>query len=983
MNNRHRISERGGYKIKVNKKDFNNNIYKTNNYFINSNNKDFNSAKLYKMNTYIQPLQSTKPTKNFDNHTFISSYANNGVINTKIIKCKNNSNSEEKIRKKNININIYDEQNHKDGNILEDLINNKYLKPILECQDIDEKLFNCNLKEPVKNSFNVSLNDFFNRKTKYFLNFKTPKLEISKIPRGLSINTHNFSNNNNSNQNRDNYYNNNANNDVIIQNHNNRTFESNNNNNHTNNYYNDIQMTNNYYNNNEINMVNFQSYNNNIVHFSSEGKKGRDYAYFDNNPLIYYSYEKNKNLFENKPNAYINNKNNNNIYNIHNIHYLNEENNLYNNNNNNIINYNKLNSPLNYYFKSQTYTQKKNRTNLDKYTKYKSKKHTYNNKEIHRRNVGNITTLDHRNNYLYDNNEYKYNKYDNIKNIIKENNNVKKNKYDYNKKLFDIYRGKLINEFFRLIEKAINKYLHKIFKFFVDLLLLNSKPNNKIDEIFIPKIYLEKLTNQKEESSSIRGSAHLKKDKYFKIFYLDKKFSQKPKFLVGKNKTNLSNLSQLNLDNKIYNNTNNTNNTNNNSFIINNSKKNNKIVKPNKIIKNEIIYNSKDKNKNNNANILKINRYSLLTNKNSSNHMNANNNNIQVIDINNSLNQYIYKKKIRLSKNITFMNKINKLSNTNNKEINKEDILSNSKGKIIDIDIDLGKPIKEINDISPLQNIFINDYHNKRYKTSLSTNKREKRKKKHRSKNKKLSLPKKKYVEEGYDSHLARNDEDDLDDISNTKRNNSYDNKLNSGINLNNSYNLNNKYFKQFINDNDYNYIDLDNENKNKKKNYKNILVKNIVTLDKRLFIHINYIFSLYSQNTLNINKKDKYDHDLLDIKRIIVFSIIVQTKHTKHKKKSLSNNSFFSGGNSRNNNTVFENENEKINKTNYIKDNKDKYLFSCVKFIIKNINKVFLKKAFRYFLSSIEEKYNDKKKKRNNKYKVNTYKKKISKGKV
>ena len=78
-------------KIKVNKKDFNNNIYKTNNYFINSNNKDFNSAKPYKMNTYIQPLQSTKPTKNFDNHTFISSYANNGVINTKIIKCKNNN----------------------------------------------------------------------------------------------------------------------------------------------------------------------------------------------------------------------------------------------------------------------------------------------------------------------------------------------------------------------------------------------------------------------------------------------------------------------------------------------------------------------------------------------------------------------------------------------------------------------------------------------------------------------------------------------------------------------------------------------------------------------------------------------------------------------------------------------------------------------------------------------------------------------------
>ena len=157
MNNRHRISERDEYRIKVNKKDTLNNIYRPNN---SSNNNNFTSIQLYKNNTYIPPFQSKKSSMNFTDYSMSSPYSNNKIIKTKIIKCKNNSNSEEKIRKNNMNINIYGEQNTKDGNILEDLINNKYLKPILECQDIDEKLLNCNLKEPVKNSFNVSLNDF-------------------------------------------------------------------------------------------------------------------------------------------------------------------------------------------------------------------------------------------------------------------------------------------------------------------------------------------------------------------------------------------------------------------------------------------------------------------------------------------------------------------------------------------------------------------------------------------------------------------------------------------------------------------------------------------------------------------------------------------------------------------------------------------------------------------------------------------------------
>ena len=949
MNNRHRISERDEYRIKVNKKDTLNSIYRPNN---SSNNSNFNSIKLYKNNTYIPPFQSIKTSMNFTDNSMSSPYSNTKIINTKIIKCKNNSNSEEKIRKNNMNMNIYEEQNTKDGNILEDLINNKYLKPILECQDIDEKLLNCNLKEPVKNSFNVSLNDFFNRKKKYLLNFKTPKLENNKMSPILSLNTHNYSNNNN-----DNFINS----DIII--HNNRTFESNNN---INNYYNDIQMTNNYYNNNEINLLNFPSYNDDdIIPFTSEGKKVRDYSYIDNN-RIYSSYDNNQNLFKNKHNTYVNiNKN------LNEIDYINEENDMYNENDNIIIE----NSPLNYYFKSQTYTQKQNKnTNVDNYINYRPKKQTFNNKQINiMKNIGNgnITIKSQNNRNINENNEYKNNKYDKIKNIIKENNNnIKQNKYDYNKKLFDIYRGKLIKEFLRYMEKAINKYLLRIFKYFIDVLSnkVNPSSNNKIDEIFIPKIHLEK-TNQNENNGLIRGSANLKKQKYYKLFNSDKKYPQ-TNYLINKNNLNILNLSQLNLDNK-------KNKNINNSFIINNEKKNEIIIKNNKLIKINQNDSSKQKKKNN-TNILMTNRYSLLTDNININNKLSNidiKNNIQVIDINNSLNQYIYKKKVRLSKNIIFANKTNKISKSN-KEINKEDILSNSNGKIIDIDINLGKSIKEISDINPLENMFINNYNNKTYKISLSTKKREKRKTKRKSKSKKLSLPKKKYAEEEYDSFQIKNDEEEeLDYINHNIRNNSYDNKLNNPINLNNSYNLNNKYFKTFIND-DNNKDDIDIINNN--KNYKNILVKNIATLDKRLFIHINYIFCLSSKN--NSIKNKKYENNFLITKRNIYFSIISQHNCNKQKKKYLSNNSIVTRNCKK---IIFENENDTMNKTNYMNNNKDKYLFSCVKFIIKNINKVFLNKAFKFFISCVEEKYNKNRNIRINKYKINTYKKKISKGKI
>ena len=77
-------------------------------------------------------------------------------------------------------------------------------------------------------------------------------------------------------------------------------------------------------------------------------------------------------------------------------------------------------------------------------------------------------------------------------------------------------------------------------------------------------------------------------------------------------------------------------------------------------------------------------------------------------------------------------------------------------------------------------------------------------------------------------------------------------------------------YFKSLFSKN---YETIKNGNKSKKKNYKNILVKNIMTLDKRLFIHINYIASLIPNKNIMTQKKTKYIPSSLQIKRDIFFS--------------------------------------------------------------------------------------------------------------
>ena len=792
------ISDMDFYKIKVNKKNTHN----------------ISRVKNTVLNSYLDFLNISKISNIYPNITQLTRSAYSSK--NKNIYLNNNSNSEEKLKRNNLHINCVEDNVllNKEGNILDDLINNKYLKPILESTDIDEKLLNCNLKEPVKNNFNVSLNDFFNRRKKY-MNFKTPKPELNRI-RNLSINN---SNNNSG---------------FLIQN---RTLENhymnqNMNRKINNNYYNDIKLTNNFYNNynkNEINILNNNQpyYNNNNIRI---------------NNLCSSAVRKKLKKYFSKTNS---NERNNYNYN------------------------NSKKSPDLHLFKSQTYTQKEPNfsQNLYKYVK--------NNKEI------NIKSEE----INEDDNMNK--KYNDIKNIIKYN-----NKYDYSKKLFDIYRGKLVKEFLKHIQKGINKYLLNTFKYLIQT-IKNKNSQKKIDEIFIPKIYLEKPNN----NNIIRESANTSKSNFLQIFNSDKKNYQRYS-------NNISRITEY----KRY-----KNNINiNNSAIISNN------------------------------NLIKTNRNSII--------LDENKNNIQIIKLNSNINNnnnsgLIYKKK-KLAKN--------------NMHIKKSDILSNSRGKIIDIDINLGKPIREISDINIMESkLFLNDYNNirkKKFKSSLSTNKREKRKMKNKSKKKKLSLPKKKYLEEISSSSSEKY-------IDNNNNDNSFDKNINNNFTIK----TNNNIIQPLI----YKTSKIN-------KKTKNILEKNIVTSDKRLFININYISNLSYEN--KSRSKSKYKNTSLTIKRNIYFPIFSQKVL---KNKTVSNNYFFISNNSRNSNKNLEIQNKKMNMTNYININNDKnkYLNSCIKFIVKNINKVFLQKEFKIFLKRINtiQKGNKNGQKIN---RINAYKRKVGKNK-
>ena len=138
-------------------------------------------------------------------------------------------------------------------------------------------------------------------------------------------------------------------------------------------------------------------------------------------------------------------------------------------------------------------------------------------------------------------------------------------------------------------------------------------------------------------------------------------------------------------------------------------------------------------------------------------------------------------------------------------------------------------------------------------------------------------------------------------------------------------------------------------------------IIKSIKTSDKKLFVNINYV---YLSNTEIKSKYSKYNENLLIIENTDNFSII----NKKRKKNIIINKNRLIGiieeessninyTNDSNNSIEYKIEN-KINrnsnndKSNYLND---KYLFSCVNFIIKSIKKVLLKNTYIFFKKKLK----------------------------
>ena len=937
----HKEPDKELYKIKVNKKGSNNDYNNSQNYF---NNLQEKRHKTYKSNIIPNHLSFS----NNNNNQGKISYMNICNPTTGLKKHKNNSNSVEKYP----SIKNFGEEDEINENIL--IRDKKYSKSILNSQNIDENLLNF---EPIK-----TIEDNISIRRNIYNNKKPSKYDYNKR-HNLFIKTNDFNNSNN--------------NDVIIK-RNYRTIEHNN----VNNYINEYQLTNNYYeyeydvNNKNIN---FKNYNRNAIPYDSERKKNNEYSNISINPFLYCSNEKNLNSFSNK-----------NETNMQEIDYNFNNNFDYDNNNFNI--------PEAYFINNNINPEKYSNDNTEKYSNYKIRRSIYNNKDINENNNLNFNSI---NNSIRERRKYKNisikskSKYNDIRYILQNDfTNFNNDKDGYNKKLFNIYRAKLMQEFLRHIIHVINNHLSKYFKLFIysiNFLNINTGGNGAV----MPKIYLNKthriseakISNYLEANddnedkdnymeNNMQNSPNIKNKKYIQIFFSDKKYPPKPelhKFLTSRNTNELLKLHGR-TDNRI---------ANENEYSIINNQRNPRMLNNTRLFKYIDKFHKTISENSTIRNSLKLNRdkSNKKDNNLSHNFINSNKNNInQVLDINNSLNNYIYKKKIKLSKNNTFITRVNKKesNDTNNKNniCNKNktynsSTLSNAKGKkIIDIDINLGKPVKDISDISPLQSFFINDYDNKKFKSSLSVNKNDKTRKKNKNK-KKLLLPKKKYLEEGYDFISPIKNDEENKFKSSEFRTNSYDDKKTKFKNLltqNNSINTTNangiNYFNTISNNNN-----KDNNN-NEIKYFKNILVKNIITSDKRLFIHINYIFSHKGNNI-----KKKYDIKALKIKRNKSLFIQPNKNLIIHKYKSMSNNSFFTTENLRKDADTGKTNDKK----NLMKNQKDKYLFSCVKFFVKTINRIFLKKLYAQYKKGIENKNNTIQKMENNK--IRTYKRRINKG--
>ena len=490
-----------------------------------------------------------------------------------------------------------------------------------------------------------------------------------------------------------------------------------------------------------------------------------------------------------------------------------------------------------------------------------------------------------RNKNLNINNNY-IEKYIEKKNIyeIKNNNNSKDNK------LLQIYKNKLIEEFIIVLNKFISKHLNKNKSFFFKNLMKHKDKSKSKNKIYFKKKnndYNKKRLTTNENLNklkyTIENEKEKEKTKYKATTDTSANFNLNNKsFSNEKKSTSISNniLSNLSItNNRLYNNQ-------SSSFLFTYKKHKNysqspeEVLIPQNQIKTKTIIYKKDLSRSPNKSLEEQGR-----------------------------NKFVYKKKNLNSENI-YMNKINNfdLNNfySNNNINNKNDnyLLQKTKGKIIDIDINLGKPISSINDQSHLEELFLENNEPFLFKLNTISSKfmnknKKKNKAKSGSKNKiKPPLRLKRFAEEENEEEvlndyfmdnykpyytLKKNYENNLIDFK-FENNLKELNKIN--INLDSSYEDKENIIesdKLHIRHNYFHYNGFKYRNNN---NFKNLVKENNISLaytNKKQYENKNKIDNSKNKrkkvNKLYINCTKFFINALNRIIKKNIFIIIFQIK--------------------------------------------------------------------------------------------------------
>ena len=498
-------------------------------------------------------------------------------------------------------------------------------------------------------------------------------------------------------------------------------------------------------------------------------------------------------------------------------------------------------------------------------------------------------------------------------NLKKKNKNIRDEK-DHLKSnnLLLIYKSKLVEEFIIVLNKFFSKYLFKKKKSFLDKIInYNSKSKSR------SKIYFKKKNNrfQKKKLTSIDYKTI---DDNFKkyLFSIDKeKEKQKLNAKVTTDTSTNFNVGNKSFSNEIK------NSPLSNNFILNNIKINNQ---SSSFLfceqKNKNYSQSPDDSINKKIPQTQIRTKTIVYQKQLSGSPNKNmSKSPSSNDRRESVGGYggdtfVYRKKNLNSEN-TYINKINNLDTksyySQSKRYNR--IINNNKtGKIIDIDINLGKPVNIINDHSPFDELLLERKKPMIFKLNTISSKimnKNKKKNKARSGSKtKIKPP----------LRLKRFAEEDDDENYDEFIHNYYfdNNRAYSSLKNYKENNFENKYLynnlgELFINSNNKGFLKSKYDNREK-----------IIKVDK-LCIRNNY-FSFFNDKNKPFNK-DKFKNLAVQKKISLLINDKKRTKKYKIKKESI----------------------KIINSERKSKKKVSKLYINCTKFLVKLLDRIIKKKIF------------------------------------